>query len=232
VAGKVTRDNAAVPPRKSLEGSPALRNAPIIVVIRAPSTERLLPAVTALVEGGIRSIELTLTTPGVLAAIPVIRASVGSEVQLGAGTVTSAAAAQKAIAAGSDYLVTPTLELDVVAEAITNDVPVVVGGLTPSELFAGWRAGASAVKVFPASVVGASYVNHLRGPFPDIQVVPSGGVDEDTGVEWLRAGAVAISVGGPLLRDIFVDGDTASLRARTEKLVSRVRAVMAQRSGT
>ncbi|MDF2667237.1 MAG: 2-dehydro-3-deoxyphosphogluconate aldolase, partial [Microbacterium sp.] len=98
-------------------------------------------------------------------------------------------------------------------------MPIVPGGLTPTELFASWSAGASAVKVFPAGQVGPGYLKDLRGPFPAIAVVPSGGVDADSAAAWLAAGAVAVSVGGPLLGDAFRGGDLGELRERAERFV-------------
>jgi 2-dehydro-3-deoxyphosphogluconate aldolase/(4S)-4-hydroxy-2-oxoglutarate aldolase len=99
-------------------------------------------------------------------------------------------------------------------------VPIVPGGFTPTELFASWSAGASAVKVFPAGRLGPGYLKDLRGPFPDIEVVPSGGVDLDSAAQWLAAGATAVSVGGPLLGDAFHGGDLDALRDRARAFVA------------
>jgi 2-dehydro-3-deoxyphosphogluconate aldolase/(4S)-4-hydroxy-2-oxoglutarate aldolase len=106
-------------------------------------------------------------------------------------------------------------------------VAIYPGGLTPTELFDGWAAGATAVKVFPASVVGPGYVSMLRGPFPDIQVVPSGGVDIDEAAAWVKAGALAVSLGGPLLGDAFKGGDLRRLAERATRLRNVVDAARA-----
>jgi 2-dehydro-3-deoxyphosphogluconate aldolase / (4S)-4-hydroxy-2-oxoglutarate aldolase len=116
------------------------------------------------------------------------------------------------------YLVTPTMNLAVVRLAVERQVPIFPGGLSPTELAAGWDAGATAVKIFPAQTVGAGYLKHLRGPFPDLEAIPSGGVDLDATREWLDAGAAAVSIGGPLLGDSLKGGDLSALRERCRAL--------------
>ena len=153
-----------------------------------------------LVEAGIGSVELTLTTPGTFEALPGLRERYGDRVDLGIGTVTNSSDLSAAVEAGATYLVTPISSTALVEQATAAGVPIVPGGLTPTELFGSWSAGASAVKVFPAGTVGPGYLKDLRGPFTDIEVVPSGGVDLTSAAAWLKAGAAAVSVGGPLLR--------------------------------
>jgi 2-dehydro-3-deoxyphosphogluconate aldolase/(4S)-4-hydroxy-2-oxoglutarate aldolase len=210
-------------------GSVALKETPIIVVLRATDTTQLPRVIEALIDTGIKSIELTLTTPGVLDHLESIRDRVGSAAEIGVGTVVNGTAARAAIDAGAAYLVTPAVNLDVVAEGVRAGVRVIGGGLTPTELLTTWQAGATAVKVFPACVVGPQYLGQLRGPFPSLPVVPSGGVDEVSGPEWIRSGAAAISVGGPLLRDVFSGGDLQALQRRAKDLVDRVRAAKLER---
>ena len=143
---------------------------------------------------------------------------------VGVGTILTESEAQRALDCGAQYLVTPTMNLPVVRLAVQRQVAVFPGGLTPTELAAGWDAGATAVKIFPAQTVGAGYLKHLRGPFPDLQAVPSGGVDLDASRQWLAAGAVAVSIGGPLLGDSLKGGDVSALRDRCRA----VRAVIDQ----
>jgi 2-dehydro-3-deoxyphosphogluconate aldolase / (4S)-4-hydroxy-2-oxoglutarate aldolase len=128
-----------------------------------------------------------------------------------------------AVDAGAHYLVTPIAEIGLVGAAHRAGVPIVPGGLTPTELFAAWRAGAAAVKVFPANQMGPGYVKDLRGPFPEIAVVPSGGVDLRNAVAWLAAGATAVSVGGPLVGDAVRGGDLGALRERAAAFVAACR---------
>ena len=124
--------------------------------------------------------------------------------------------------AGAHYLVTPTMNLDVIELALQQQVAIFPGGFSPTELAAGWAAGATAVKIFPAQTVGAGYLKHLRGPFPDLQAVPSGGVDLDATKQWLAAGAAAVSIGGPLLGDALAGGDPSKLRQRCRAVTAAV----------
>jgi len=189
----------------------------LVVVARASAASDYAPVLAALSDGGVRSVELTLTTPGTFGAFAALRASFDGD--LGIGTVTNLDQLERAIAVGADYVVTPITSPALVERAVDAGMPIVPGGLTPTELFASWSAGASAVKVFPAGQVGPGYLRDLRGPFPDIAVVPSGGVDADSAAAWLAAGAVAVSVGGPLLGDAFRGGDLGALRERAERFV-------------
>lgn len=189
-----------------------------IAVMRAPHASAYAPVVDALISGGVLSIELTLSTPGVFEELPLLHDRFGDTAEFGVGTVTTVDEAIRAIEAGATYLVTPVTDTAIIRAAVDRGVAVYPGGLTPTELFNGWAAGATAVKVFPASVVGPGYVSMLRGPFPDIQVVPSGGVDIDEAAAWVRAGAAAVSLGGPLLGDAFKGGDLRRLTERATRL--------------
>jgi 2-dehydro-3-deoxyphosphogluconate aldolase/(4S)-4-hydroxy-2-oxoglutarate aldolase len=174
----------------------------------------------SLIGAGIRSVELTLTTPGTIERLPKLLAQFGDAADIGIGTVTGVAQLTAAVDAGAHYLVTPITDPDLVEVANRAGVPIVPGGLTPTELFAAWRAGAAAVKIFPASQVGPGYLTDLRGPFPDIAAVPSGGVDLEGAAAWLHAGAAAVSVGGPLLGDAVRGGDIRALHDRTTAFVA------------
>ncbi|KTS02548.1 bifunctional 4-hydroxy-2-oxoglutarate aldolase/2-dehydro-3-deoxy-phosphogluconate aldolase [Microbacterium testaceum] len=187
----------------------------LVVVARASAASDYAPVLTALAEAGVQSVELTLTTPGTFDAFAALRSSFDGD--LGIGTVTDLEQLERAIEVGADYVVTPITSPALVARAVDAGMPIIPGGLTPTELFSSWSAGASAVKVFPAGQVGPGYLKDLRGPFPDIAVVPSGGVDADSAAAWLAAGAVAVSVGGPLLGDAFRGGDLGALRDRAQR---------------
>ena len=189
-----------------------------IAVLRASHARAYAPVVEALVHGGVSSIELTLSTPGVFEELPLLQDRFGSAAEFGVGTVTTADEAIRAIDAGARYLVTPVTDSAVISAAVQRGVAIYPGGLTPTELYKGWTAGATAVKVFPASVVGPGYVSMLRGPFPGIEVVPSGGVSIDDAADWIAAGALAVSLGGPLLGDAFKGGDLRKLTERARRL--------------
>ena len=183
----------------------------LIVVIRGERAAQYAPVLETLADSGIRSVELTLSTPGTLEELPTLLGRFGDRMDLGIGTVTDPADVRTAAEHGAHYLVTPITRADLLEAANDAGIPIVPGGLTPSELHAGWAAGAAAVKVFPASAVGPGYVKDLRGPFPGIRVIPSGGVD---------LGAAAVSVGGPLLGDALQGGSLQALSERAARFAA------------
>lgn len=191
---------------------------PVVAVMRAHHAREYAPVIEALVRGGVRSIELTLSTQGVFEELPRLKERFGPDAEIGVGTITTMDQALQALDGGADYLVTPAMVTAVVSAAVERDIPVYPGGLTPTELLAGWNAGATAVKLFPASAVGIGYVDQLRGPFPEMRIVPSGGIGIDDAPAWIAAGALAVSLGGPLLRDAFSGGSLTELTARASKL--------------
>lgn len=204
----------AVDPTRRPEPSDLLLGNPVVAVLRAGTASEYAPVVEALVRGGVTSIELTLSTAGVFAELPALMRSFGGSAEIGVGTITSREEAEQALDGGARFLVTPATSVEVIAAAVGRGIPVFPGGLTPTELLTGWSAGATAVKLFPASVVGPGYIGQLRGPFPQLQVIPSGGVGIDDAADWIAAGALAVSLGGPLLQDAFAGGDLAALTER------------------
>lgn len=211
------------------EASNILLTNPVVAVLRAEHAREYAPVIEALIAGGVRSIELTLSTAGVFEQLSDLVAQFDGEAEIGLGTITSLSEGEKALDQGAAFLVTPTMQLDVIAAAVSRGIPVFPGGLTPTELASGWQAGSTAVKLFPASVVGSSYISALRGPFPDIQVVPSGGIDIAAAPEWIAAGALAVSLGGPLLKDAFKGGDLAALTGRARHVSELVAEALAAR---
>ena len=204
--------------------SDRLTSSKVIAVLRASNVSAIAPVCDVLVEEGILSLELTLTTPGLFDALSELVDRYRNAADVGVGTILTEPEARRALDCGAQYLVTPTMNLPVVKLAVERQVAVFPGGLTPTELGAGWEAGATAVKIFPAETVSAGYLKHLRGPFPDLEAMPSGGVDLDATREWLDAGAIAVSIGGPLLGDALKGGDLSALRNRCRA----VRAVIDQ----
>lgn len=205
-----------------------LRENPVVAVLRAGHASEYAPVIEALVAGGVTNIELTLSTRGVFEELTAICDQFAGRAQIGVGTVTTAAEASTAIASGAQFIVTPVTEVEIVTTCVQAGIPVFPGGLTPTELNRGWAAGASAVKVFPASQVGPGYLKDLRGPFPEIQVIPSGGVGVAEAIAWIKAGAVAVSVGGPLLGDAFKGGDLSALTERALAVNAAVRQAQAE----
>src|SRR5918911_399903 len=175
----------------------------------------LLEVAAALVEGGITTLEFTLTTPGAITAIERCRARFGEAVVVGAGTVLDADGARRCLAAGAQFLVSPGLDPNVIAVARDGGALAMPGAMTPTEILAAWRAGADVVKVFPARALGPRYIADVLAPLPDVPLMPTGGVDATNAAEYLRTGAVAVAVGGNLVDPATVArGDWAALTAR------------------
>jgi 2-dehydro-3-deoxyphosphogluconate aldolase/(4S)-4-hydroxy-2-oxoglutarate aldolase len=200
----------------------------LVAVLRADRAERYLPVCRVLVEEGVTALELTLTTPGTIGALAELRAALPGA-HIGVGTVLSRDDADAAAAAGATFLVSPVADTALVEAAVAAGVPIVPGALTPTEVRAVWAAGAAAVKIFPAATVGPDYIRALAGPFPGLATVPSGGVGLDDIVAWIQAGAVAVSLGGPLLGDALKGGDLQKLRERARTAVAHVRHARAAR---
>ena len=204
----------------------ALRDGGIVPVIRADSADTALRLVDALVSGGIRTLEITMTVPDAIGAIKAVADRFGSSVLLGAGTVTSRALAEGSLDAGAEFLVTPCVVPDVIAVAKERGVAVLPGAMTPTEVFTAWSAGGDIVKIFPASNVGgASYLKALKGPFPQIPLCPTGGVNLQTIGEFVKAGASAVGVGGELVSKAAIDaGDYGKITELAKQYVSALSA--------
>jgi len=177
----------------------------IIAIIRAQSSQALMEAVEALKQGGIHCIEVTMTTPGALGILEEVRKHM-DDVLFGAGTVLDPETARLCIASGAQFLVTPSLNERVIEMAHRYDVPIIPGALTPTEILRAWESGAEVVKVFPASSLGPSYIRELKGPFPQIKLCPTGGVNLENVADFLRAGASCVGVGGSLVRKDLIEG--------------------------
>jgi 2-dehydro-3-deoxyphosphogluconate aldolase/(4S)-4-hydroxy-2-oxoglutarate aldolase len=202
--------------------SAALAAMPVVAILRSSSADRFPEVADTLRQGGIRAIEFTLTTPGVLAALREYTQDLPDGLTLGAGTVTTPHEAEAAVAAGAEYLITPATQPEVIAEARRLGVPVLPGALTPTEILAAWHAGASMVKLFPAAVGGPEYLRAVRAPLPGVPLVPTGGIDLDDAPGYLRAGATALGMGSPLVGDACESGDLSALADRTARLVGLV----------
>ncbi len=172
----------------------------IVPVVRASSPEEALFAAQAIAHGGISIVEITMTVPG---AVEVIRELVKttSGILVGAGTVVNAEAARTCIDAGAQFLVSPGFNAGTVAAARERGILILAGALTPTEVMAAWDAGADLVKVFPCGNMGGpKYIQALKGPLPQVPMVPTGGVSLETAADYIRAGAAALGVGGELLQ--------------------------------
>ena len=177
-----------------------LEAAGIIPVLRARSAKDAMGVVEAMVAGGITVMEVTMTVPGAIEVLRELKRSYGDKLLLGSGTVTDGAECVATIEAGAEFVVSPSLHMDVIAETKKRDKVSLPGALTPTEVITAWRAGADFVKVFPCSAMGgASYLKSLKAPFPYLRLVPTGGVTLQTAASFLEAGASALGVGADLV---------------------------------
>jgi 2-dehydro-3-deoxyphosphogluconate aldolase/(4S)-4-hydroxy-2-oxoglutarate aldolase len=196
----------------------------IVAVVRSPSSEQLVDVAQALAEGGVTIVEITLTVPGALEVIRDVRRRLGEDLFLGAGTVLDPESARSALLAGAEYIVTPTLNPEVIRVCRRYGKLVMPGAFTPTEILTAWEAGADLVKVFPADVGGPAYLMSIHGPLPQVPLMPTGGVNLDTAADFLRAGACALGVGGALVeKDALARGDLERIRSMAGKYVEVVR---------
>jgi len=173
----------------------------IVPVVRASSPRDARIAADAVCEGGIPIVEITMTVPGAIDVIRELTKNAASEVLVGAGTVLNAEAARRCLDAGAQFLVSPGLNLQTVELAVREGKLMMAGALTPTEIITAWEAGSDFVKVFPCGQVGgAKYIKALKGPLPQVPLVPTGGVNLDTAAEFIQAGAAALGVGGELVQ--------------------------------
>ncbi len=202
-----------------------LREVGIIPIVRASSADAVVPAAEALLHAGLPVVEITLTVPKAIDAISAVAKRFAGKVLLGAGTVTDAEAVRRAVDAGAEFIVTPCLVPEVIAAAQRAGVAVLPGAFTPTEVFEAFRAGGDMVKVFPVqSVGGAAYLRALRGPFPDIPLVPTGGVTLENLADMFTAGAAAVGVGTELIsKDALDRRDYAAIAALAKQFVAAVR---------
>lgn len=171
----------------------------IVAIIRASSSEQLVSVARALYEGGIQAIEVTFTTPGVVDVISAVRKDLGKKILLGAGTVLDPETARVALLAGAEFLVSPCVNLDVIKLAHRYDKLIMPGAYTPTEVVTAWEAGADVIKLFPADIGGAPYLKALKGPLPQIRMMPTGGVNQRTLKDFIKAGACAVGLGSQLV---------------------------------
>lgn len=171
----------------------------LVAVVRAPQPDGLVAVMAALADGGIAAAEVTLTVPNALDVLKEAKRVLGGRMVLGVGTVLTVDDATRSIDAGAEFLVAPVVNLDVIHLSRKKDVVVMPGAFTPTEILAAWDAGADVVKVFPADVVGPAFFKAMKGPLPQIKLMPTGGVDLTTAAAFLKAGAVCLGVGGQLV---------------------------------
>ena len=185
----------------------------IVAVVRSESSDSLVKVVEALAEGGVTAAEITFTVPDAVVVIRQVRRAVGDSIVLGAGTVLDPETARAALLAGAEYIVSPIVNLEVIRLCRRYDKVVMPGAFTPTEVVSAWEAGADVVKIFPADVGGPAYLRALRGPLPQVRLMPTGGVDLNTAEAFLKAGACCLGVGGALVEaKAIAAGDFTRIR--------------------
>ena len=192
----------------SISGTAAIefiREKGVVAIMRANSSDQLLAAADAVKAGGVNAIEVTMTTPGAIDVVKQATAKYGDDVLFGVGSVLDSETARAAILAGAQFVVCPTLDVQTIQLCKRYAVPVVPGAYTPTEIITAWQAGADMVKVFPASIGGPPLIKAIKGPLPQIKLVPVGGVNLNTTADFIRAGAEVVGVGGSLVNQKLLE---------------------------
>jgi 2-dehydro-3-deoxyphosphogluconate aldolase/(4S)-4-hydroxy-2-oxoglutarate aldolase len=200
----------------------------VIAIIRADSSDQLVEAAGALLEGGITAMEVTMTTPNALAVITAVAKKFGDQILIGVGTVTDPATACASVDAGAEFIVTPVTKPEVIAVANQLEKPIASGAFTPTECLLAHESGADFVKLFPAEIGGPTYIKTLLAPLPMLRIIPTGGVTPDTAASFLHAGSVALGAGSSLVsKEILQARDWPALTNRAKAFI---RAIQAARS--
>lgn len=194
-----------------------------VAIIRAPSGELLVDVSKAIYAGGLDVIEVTFTVPGVLDILAQVKRELGDKILLGAGTVLDAETARAAILAGAEFIVTPTVNTEVIELCNRYDKLIMTGALTPTEVLTAWEAGADIIKIFPAFVGGPEYLKALHGPLPQIPLMPTGGVDLETLPAFLQSGACAVGLGSSLVtKQMVAEGDLEGIQKLTTEYMNKI----------
>jgi 2-dehydro-3-deoxyphosphogluconate aldolase/(4S)-4-hydroxy-2-oxoglutarate aldolase len=197
----------------------------LVPVVRASSSDEAMQVIEAIKAGGVNVLEITMTVPGAVRVIEKVADKYGSDVLVGAGTVLDPETARACLLAGAQFIVSPALNLDTIAMCHRYSAPVMPGVLTPTEVITAWSAGADFVKVFPCGAVGgASYIKNLKGPFPQIKMIPTGGVSLKTAQDFIKAGASALGVGTDLVDVKAIrEGNAQVVTDRAKEFIELVR---------
>lgn len=199
-------------------------NCGIVAIIRASSGEQLVKVARALYEGGVDVIEVTFTVPNVLEILQAVRKDLGDKILLGAGTVLDTETCRAALLAGAEFIVSPTVNVDVIKMCNRYDKLMMPGAFTPTEVLTAWEAGGDVIKIFPGEIGGPNYLKALHGPLPQVRIMPTGGVDLETLPSFFKAGACAVGVGSNLVEKKAVEtGDMERIRSLAQQYSSLVK---------
>lgn len=200
-----------------------LQQTGIVAVVRVSDGKELTQICQALAEGGLKGIEITMTSPGALKAIEEARNRLGDDIYIGAGSVLDTETARQAILSGAHFLVSPILNEGLIKMGRSYSTLVIPGAFTPTEIFTAWQTGADVVKVFPATRLGPSFFKDVQGPLPQIRMIPTGGVDEENMNDFFQAGAPFVCMGSALLqKELIQKGDWNGVTARTRNVLNKV----------
>jgi 2-dehydro-3-deoxyphosphogluconate aldolase/(4S)-4-hydroxy-2-oxoglutarate aldolase len=203
-------------------------NPGVIAVIRADSSEQLVDVARALQAGGVTAMEVTMTTPNALEVIRAVTTELGSRILMGVGTVLDAETARMAILAGAEFVVTPVVKPEIIQLCNRYSKPIVSGAYTPTEALTAHETGADFIKIFPADGLGPGYIKAIKAPLPQLEIIPTGGVDVQTTPEFIKAGCAAVAAGSSLVsKEILKSKDWEKL---TETARAFVVAVASARS--
>lgn len=181
------------------QGLKEIERTRIIAIVRGVKEAHIFSLAEALLKGGVTVMEVTLNTPGALAMISDLQAKLGEQMYIGAGTVLDVEDAQKAVQAGASFLVTPNLDEDVIRYASREGIPIFPGAMTPTEVVKAWKAGATAIKIFPSASLGLTYIKELMGPLDHIPMMAVGGVTEENIKQFVDLGCYGLGIGGSLI---------------------------------
>lgn len=201
-------------------------NTGMVAIIRATSGDQLVSVARALYEGGIDVIEVTFTVPNAVEVLSAVRKDLGNKILLGAGTVLDPETARTAILAGAEFLVSPVVNLDVIKLATRYDKLIMPGAYTPTEILTAWEAGADVIKVFPAEIGGPPYLKAIKGPLPQVRLMPTGGVNLNTLESFIKAGACAVGLGSSLVEKEAVEqGNMTRIRDLAQQYVALLKKI-------
>ncbi|HEY7087176.1 MAG TPA: bifunctional 4-hydroxy-2-oxoglutarate aldolase/2-dehydro-3-deoxy-phosphogluconate aldolase [Tepidisphaeraceae bacterium] len=205
-----------------------MSDAGVVAVIRAKSKDQLVDLTSALLEGGVPSIEVTMSTPKAIAGIEQLADKFGEKAIVGVGTVLDAATARDAIAAGAQFVVSPMTDPDVIATTVRYGKVSIPGAFTPTEIVRAWTLGGDVIKVFPSTALGPQYFKDILAPLPQLKLTPTGGVDQKNAGAWIKAGAVCVGVGSALVsKDALAKNDWKAVTAAAKEFIEAVKSARA-----
>ena len=201
-----------------------IAEAGVVAVIRAKSKDQLIDLTTALLEGGVPSIEVTMSTPKAIAGIELIADHFGDKAIVGVGTVIDAATARDAIAAGAQFVVSPVTDPEIIATTIRYGKISVPGAFTPTEILRAWTLGGDVIKVFPSTALGPQYFKDILAPLPQLRLTPTGGVDQKNCGAWIKAGAVCVGAGSSVVsKDALEKNDWAGITKAAKDFIAAIK---------